>query len=349
MPLFYELYGEKVILNDHQKIKDRKKALCPFTQATCDGGGNRHQTTIDLDNSELKYYFDKYLGKVVPGVCSIQYETEKWIVCPRRIFGFSNNDEQYSVNATVAPHEYKAIQEIGLVLDTEYGVWSEVYLRYSDDDAEINYHFDFILAPLLHNIEISMLFDEYNLTTDESKQELFKAAKTGGYVSGRYSKHKEISSYPDLSKPIIIEVMTASTSGSNTKAGTDIASAFTNAILGNEYKCPGINKRQVWGRMATQLFSKSAIAAAWGGETFWFVQDELLNNIETTTKLTINSDNLLADSINFVSFSYEDSSNSLRCNTLNKLPAGMSFAGSQWKIRRKTATHSGINLPGNPV
>ena len=58
--------------------------------------------------------------------------------------------------------------------------------------------------------------------------------------------------------------------------GQIFSSAFKSLLLGLDYQGPGINKRQVWGRMATQLFAKSALAESWGGKTFWLVQDQLL-------------------------------------------------------------------------
>lgn len=83
--------------------------------------------------------------------------------------------------------------------------------------------------------------------------------------------------------------MTASTSGSHTASGTDMRNAFRNAILSSEHTSPGINKRQVWGRMVTQLFAKTALAHEWGGRTVWIIQDELLRNIELTTRLKATS------------------------------------------------------------
>ncbi len=62
------------------------------TKSKCDGGGNRHQTKIKLtDDHELRTYFDKELKSVIPGVCSIDYGTEAWVVCPRRLLGFKHD------------------------------------------------------------------------------------------------------------------------------------------------------------------------------------------------------------------------------------------------------------------
>lgn len=43
------------------------------------------------------------------------------------------------------------------------------------------------------------------------------------------------------------------------------------------------NYRQVFGRMASQLFAKSEAAASWGGKTIWILQDVLLEYIQQTT------------------------------------------------------------------
>jgi hypothetical protein len=137
---------------------------------------------------------------------------------------------------------------------------------------------------------------------------------------------------PDLTNPVIVEVMTASTSGSDHSAGTDIATSFTHAIQGLEHNCPGINKRQVWGRMATQLFAKSALAEFWGGKTVWLVQDKLLNNIELTTKMALNNiPDSKSGSINFLSMTYDGVKKgigALKVVGYSEKEAGIAFAGT---------------------
>ena len=93
--------------------------------------------------------------------------------------------------------------------------------------------------------------------------------------------------------PVIVEVMTASTSGGNRQQGTDIKSAFCNAVLyahglrQDLGGAPGVNTRQVWARMASQLVVKSEIANAWGGRTIWVIQDALLDYIRANTGLQV--------------------------------------------------------------
>jgi hypothetical protein len=333
MPKFYEVYGRDVYDQSDSAIAERKAAYCPFTDNTCDGGGNRHQTKIKLDNSELRSSFDEELASVIPGICSIQYGNETWVVCPRRLLGFfSKLESTPEINAVLHDHEREALIKSGVPQGVELGVWPEVYLQYGDDDTSINYHFDFVIAPIQRNKPFSWLLNSYGISDEEV--EVFKAAaKTGKYLKGRYSDDKEQEILPDLISPIIIEVMTASTSGSDKEAGTDIASSFTDAIKGREHNCPGINKRQVWGRMATQLFAKSALAEEWGGKTVWLVQDQLLRNIELTTKLNLEESSAEdSGTINFLSMSYIDGAkgmDSLRFSKYVAKSSGLNFQGNQ--------------------
>ncbi|MCX7067307.1 MAG: hypothetical protein NTW85_06410 [Methylococcales bacterium] len=303
MPKFYEVYGNDVYDNTLKVVTERKLAYCPFTESTCDGGGNRHQTKIRLENSRLQMAFDQSLSSVIPGICSIEYGNDVWIVCPRRLFGFKPTSGQIIVNNSLKNHEKEALIAAGLSCGIELGVWSEVYLQYGDDQTSINYHFDFVISPIVRNTTFSNMLALHDVTLESDIEELKKSAKIGKYLSGRFDPEKTLNYLPNLVSPFIIEVMTASTSGSDTEAGTNIAASFTDAILGMEHNCPGINKRQVWGRMATQLFAKSTLAEAWGGKTIWLVQDKLLKNIELTTKLTVDSTPkpTAAGTINFLS------------------------------------------------
>ena len=88
MPKFHEVYGYDVYNNAPDVVSGRKSALCPFTKCHCDGGGNRHQTKINLSKSELKEFFNSDIQTVIPGICSIDYGGQEWVVCPRRLFGF---------------------------------------------------------------------------------------------------------------------------------------------------------------------------------------------------------------------------------------------------------------------
>ena len=118
--------------------------------------------------------------------------------------------------------------------------------------------------------------------------------------------------------PIIVEVMTASTSGGNRARSTDIRSAFANAVLYEHGvipelgQSPGVNARQVWARMLSQMIVKSEIVNHWGGRTIWVVQDSLRDYIKRSTGLDL--DALLADDwepgeVNLISASINDPDN----------------------------------------
>ena len=99
----------------------------------------------------------------------------------------------------------------------------------------------------------------------------------------------------DGKPPVIVEIMTASTSGGNKRARTDMQSAFcdavlyANGLLPDRRSSPGVNTRQVWARMASQMIVKSEIANRWGGSTIWVVQDSLMDYIGEQTGLRIDA------------------------------------------------------------
>ena len=332
VPKFYEVYGNDVYDQSPNIVADRKQAYCPFTESTCDGGGNRHQTKIRLANSPLKDIFSEDIISIIPGVCSIQSGKNIWIVCPRRLFGFKSSSPELVVNKSLKEHEREALIAAGVPCGVELGVWTEVYLQYGNDQTSINYHFDFIVAPVVRNLSFERMIELHGIVNADDIEELKICGKKGKYLSGKFTANKLLPILPNLTSPIIIEVMTASTSGSDTEAGTDIATSFTNAILGNNHNCPGINKRQVWGRMATQLFAKSALAEAWGGKTIWLVQDQLLKNIELTTKLKVSTiKESQHGTVNFLSMEYlpeRKGLDSVKLSGYSEKSAGISFNGN---------------------
>ena len=260
----------------------------------CDGGGNRYQTEIPLTPTEpLTQYFNPGIQRVVPGVCSILAGEDVWVVCPRRLLAARHTGEGLPlVNHALQPYERDLLIGAGLPQGVNIGIWSEVALKQRIDDADINYHFDYIAAPLVEKtLECAMR--DIGLTTAQIEAEIktmtVAAKKNGYFPKGLRDTANVPIILPDTGAPYILEVMTASTSGSDTENQTDMRSAFRNAILRNDHTSPGINKRQVWGRMVTQLFAKTALANEWSGRTVWIIQDELLRNIELTTRLKINS------------------------------------------------------------
>jgi hypothetical protein len=108
--------------------------------------------------------------------------------------------------------------------------------------------------------------------------------------------------------PTIVEIMTSSTSGGNKRKRTTISAAFEDAILREPHTGPGINYRQVWARMVSQLIVKSEVAIAWGGKTIWALQDRLVDYISTSTALNIKSFlSRHTDEVNILAFSHRDS------------------------------------------
>lgn len=289
MPTIFELFGFPV--NDRSQDVEmiRKSRQCPFMGATCDGGGNRYQTKIKLTSQEpLTQYFNRDVTEVIPGVCSIQAGEDIWVVCPRRLFAAKFDGQGIPpANHSIHPHELNLLIQSGLPTDINIGTWAEVSFKHRVADAEINYHFDYVIAPsILTSLRQLLKSSDFLESTPEDLRELVKLAKKSGYFQDERQHLADMSiNLPDLSNFFILEVMTASTSGSRTENSTDMRSAFRNSLIKSEHTSPGINKRQVWGRMVTQLFAKTALANKWNGKTIWILQDTLLKNIELTTRL----------------------------------------------------------------
>lgn len=311
MPRFHEVFCRKALNRLDKTLMI--EGICPMTNTICDGGGNRHQTRLKEEDIKSLFPLENdvsYIRGRIPAVCSITYENSKqhWIVCPRRIFSFPKNvDKQIAYKPVIAPHELQLINLLDFGSNKKIGIYPEVYLKASDDDSEINYHFDYIICELLENITLKALWNLLNINDNTPEKSKYKRyLKENGLLPNNASDDSIIKYFPDLNKMAIVEVMTASTSGSNTERGTDIKSSYIKFLKGESYNCPGINKRQVWGRMATQLFSKSAIAESWGAKTYWIVQDKLLEDLAKTTKLQLNSSENSSSTINFVSFKYDE-------------------------------------------
>ena len=331
MPKFHEVFGQDAYDQSKEVVANRKCAGCPFSGNRCDGGGNRHQTKIDLKKSGLEIFFSDELDEVIPGICSIKSGDEIWITCPRRLLAFPSNPAE--VNEGLNDYQKEALIRAGVPTNIDIGVWTEVRLRYKDDDASIKYDFDFLFAPIKRNTTFNWLFSEYKIDDTKEINGIKIAAKAGGYFSGKFDKNKKQRILPDLSNPIFIEVMTASTSGSDKKSRTDIESAFADAIRNREHNCPGINKRQVLGRMHSQIFAKSALAENWNGKTVWLLQDELIKYMESTTGLELSHvDDATEETINILSMSYEGENkgiNALKLHSYSESDAGISRNGSK--------------------
>lgn len=306
MSKIFELFGYRLDAWNDEATANRAQARCPFMDAECDGGGNRYLSAIDLRKSNhLKNYFP---GKemVQCGVCSLRVRDREqpWIVCPRRLLTLRSNvhpDHQETVKKQLA--KYAKLDK-----GNRYKVWSEVKMKVEttndDDEAKsFDYTFDYVMTgtkrmPLSQASDFIGKSEKGTRTLAESNG--LTIAQRGGIIW--------IDDFP--SDPVtIIEIMTSSTSGGDKNKRTQISMAFEDAIVNPfSHNGPGINYRQVWARMVSQLIVKSQVGIAWGGRTIWLLQDLLANYISSTTALDL-SRYIAAhpDEVNILSFGYGES------------------------------------------
>lgn len=301
MSKIFELFGYPVNDQSLEAIETRKSAQCPFMGTACDGGGNRYLSNINLkQNAELAAFFEEQ-STVPSGVCSLQLHTNAspWIVCPRRLFFLAKAGAQ-RVNQRFS--ERLLLKNSGYPVGTRLGVWSELRIAYRKNKKSFQYTFDYILMPIasLDQHQIEQLTDTDWIT-------IRRLVEGSGYSLARRNGVEYVDDFPN-GYPVIVEVMTSSTSGGNKTNRTTIPMAFEDAILGKPHEGPGINYRQVWARMVSQLIVKSEVGLAWGGKTIWILQDMLVNYISSSTALDIGqflTEN--TDEVNILSFSYGDS------------------------------------------
>ena len=250
MSVVEELYGQP--LSEGMDQAACRTAVCPFMDATCDGGGNRDMARVVASDPALGPFFDRRVGEATGGylpcgVCSVRLPRDDvvWAICPRRLLTFGPQ----GVSENQAELASKVFALAGFEPDEEVSVWAEVSLsEVGTAGGRFNYRLDYVL----------------------------RSAKPGA-------------------APIVVEVMTCSTSGGNRATGTDIQGAFRRAVLfahtpvTDPVEAPGVNVRQVWARMASQMIAKSEAANSWGGRTIWVVQDRLVEYIRTNTALPLDA------------------------------------------------------------
>lgn len=247
MPVVAELYGQT--LDDQVDPDLCRTAQCPFMGATCDGGGNRDMARIRSSDVTLGHLFSPAVGR----------ETGGWLPCGVCAVRAERNRAwavcprrlfAFGPNGISARHRGLArrlFRLAGFEPGQLVGVWPEITL----------------------------------------------SEKGEGGREFRYRLDYVIQAVEPPSPPIIVEVMTCSTSGGNKAKGTNIQAAFKRAVLfahtpaREEIASPGVNLRQVWARMASQLVAKSEAANSWGGRTIWIVQDLLADYIRTQTALPL--------------------------------------------------------------
>lgn len=310
----FELYGYPVDDWSCEAMDNLKLCHCPFMNEECDGGGNRFSSAISLSgNHRLKGIFP---GKasVQSGVCSLLlHDNEQpWIVCPRRLLNYrSGVDKERQVDV-----KRMLCEKSGLIPGLRYSVWSEVKMkcRISNEDKSgcFDYTFDYVITGRARK-SLDQICDILGCSSPKVADMLTRQ----GFATCRMKGELYCDDFPSLPL-VIVEMMTSSTSGGNKKKRTQIAQLFEDTVLklngaDAEPAGPGINYRQVWARMVSQLLVKSQIGKAWGGSTFWVVQDLLAKYISETTAL--NFSDFLAqhqDEVNVISGGYGDDVDPLR-------------------------------------
>jgi hypothetical protein len=273
----------------------------------CDGGGNRYLSDVVISgNKALERFFGTGKEKVCSGVCSLQMREDDapWIVCPRRLLALGRDSAERRAHQRQV--EDKVLSLCGYESGTRLGIWPEVKLKYVEKingvEKAFDYTFDYILMPLGVSSQ-----EEIENSTGEKWGFLKPHFEREGYTIAKRGNAYFVDDAP-VGIPAVIEIMTSSTSGGNKTKRTTIPMAFEDAILGREHSAPGINYRQVWARMVSQLIVKSEVGIAWGGKTIWIVQDVLVKYISATTALDVYKFlSEITSEVNLLSFSYAES------------------------------------------
>lgn len=326
MPKIYELLGYPISDNSPAVIESRKKAYCPFISGVCDGGGNRFMSDIDLSaHEELKELFPG-LTHVPSGVCSIQIseDTSPWIICPRRLLYMGKNANNGILRGET---QTRLLEKCDFPKGTEIGIWAEAKVKYTNDVSDedtsaFDYTFDYVLMPLGRVTKAKAIADS-GLEWSALQRNLRDSGHTFAHRDGELF----VEDFP-IGNPVIVEVMTSSTSGGNKKKRSCIPQAFEDCMLGKPHLAPGINYRQVWARMASQLIVKSQAAIAWNGKTIWVLQDLLADYISSSTALDLRK--FIAehtDEVNILAFSYGQNYKHAQENETVSLDNSVLYAG----------------------
>lgn len=271
MPHVAEIFGHALGESGAQG-KACRRALCPYMGKLCDGGGNRDMARWPANDQPLAPLFDASVGNEGGGYIPCG-------VCSVRLSGAAY--DKNPVDWAVCPRR---------LLTFDGGHFSEMQRP---------------LGEKVLNLAGFRPGDEIRVWSEITLSD--KATNV------RYRLDYVLQN--DDNPPAIVEVMTASTSGGNRRLRTDIQSAFcdavlyANSLLEERRSSPGVNTRQVWARMASQMIVKSQIANAWGGITIWVVQDSLMNYIKNNTGLRLDALRSLtwqAGEVNVVSANISD-------------------------------------------
>lgn len=326
MQKIYELLGYPVDDNSSAVVESRKQAYCPFISDLCDGGGNRFMSDIDLrEHDELKECFPG-LTRVPSGVCSIQVSDDMppWIICPRRLLYMGKKADDRILKGET---QTRLIEKCGFPKGTEIGIWAEAKVKYAgesddEDTSAFDYTFDYVLMPLGKVKQAQAVADsglEWSI--------LQRNLRDSGHTFALHDGEIYVEDFP-VGAPVIVEVMTSSTSGGNKRKRSCIPQAFEDCMLRKPHLAPGINYRQVWARMASQLIVKSQAAIAWNGKTIWVLQDLLADYISSSTALDLHK--FVAgntDEVNILAFSYGDNYKHTKRSEIVPLNNSVLYAG----------------------
>lgn len=301
MSKIFELFGYRLNDTSPPALYSRTNALCPFMRRKCDGGGNRHLSNINLTRkSELRQHFNN-LNHIASGICSLQLHQNEtpWVVCPRRLMYLAIEQKEYE------RYQNRALQHLWKLAEYQrpcrVGVWPELRVTHNSGSKSFTYTFDYLLMPL-YSLKQNEIEDLTGISWKRVRQSLVKA----GYTIAQRGETEFVEDFP-YGDPLIVEIMTSSTSGGNKNTRSTIPMAVEDAILKDEHLAPGINYRQVWARMVSQLIVKSEVAIAWGGKAVWVLQDKLVDYISETTALNVHhffAEN--TDEVNILSLGYQE-------------------------------------------
>ncbi|MCY4339940.1 MAG: hypothetical protein OXE48_00990 [Gammaproteobacteria bacterium] len=227
-----------------------RRAQCPFSQRICDGGGNRDMMRIPANDETLGPLLHPSIGGKTGGFLPCGVCTVRSTATGQMWAVCPRRLFSFGGADAFGRHRKlatKVLMLAGFLPGEQVRIWSEITLKERGPKGS---SFDYRLDYVVRG------------TSPQSP-------------------------------PIIIEVMTCSTSGGNRAKGTDMKMAFRRAVLAafklrdGPPESPGVNIRQVWARMASQLIAKSEAALAWGGKTIWIVQDLLADYMRTRTALPL--------------------------------------------------------------
>ena len=194
-----------------------------------------------------------------------------WIVCPRRLLSLrKGNGPDYQEHV-----KKQLVHYSGLPKGQRHRAWSEVKMKVAtvtedEQSKSFDYSFDYILAGSQR-----MPVKQVGALLKLSERKIQSLAEENGFTLARRNNELWVDDFP--APPIVIvEIMTSSTSGGDKKKRTQIGMAFEDAVInGINHQGPGINYRQVWARMVSQLIVVSGRSKGTGSGRKWSLLDEL--------------------------------------------------------------------------